>query len=127
MDSGPAKILVVDDDRSLLQTLGVILRDKGYTVVTTSEGRDVPRLLDELRPDLLMLDIMMPKVDGLQLLREVKGSEVWGDLPVLMISSMAPEEATVRSLGLGATDFVPKPFRVKELLARVEAHLRALK
>jgi two-component system, cell cycle response regulator len=67
---------------------------------------------------------MMPKVDGLQLLQRVKSDERFKDLPVLMISSMPPEEATVRSLGLGAADFIPKPFRVRELLARVKAHLR---
>ncbi len=67
---------------------------------------------------------MMPRVDGLQLLQKVKADPRFKDLPVLMISSMPPEEATVRSLGLGAADFIPKPFRVRELLARVKAHLR---
>jgi two-component system cell cycle response regulator len=67
---------------------------------------------------------MMPKVDGLQLLERLKRDERFRDLPVLMVSSMPPEEATVKSLGLGAADFISKPFRVKELLARVEAHLR---
>jgi two-component system cell cycle response regulator len=67
---------------------------------------------------------MMPKVDGLQLLERLKGDERFRDLPVLMLSSMPPEEGTVKALGLGAADFIAKPFRVKELLARVEAHLR---
>jgi two-component system cell cycle response regulator len=80
--------------------------------------------LEQEAPDLLMLDIMMPKIDGLQLLQQVKDDERWRDLPVLMISSMAPEEGTVRSLGLGASDFIGKPFRVKELTARIDAHLR---
>jgi two-component system cell cycle response regulator len=120
----PAKILVADDDRTLLEALSMILKDKGYEVVAVPDGQDLKRLLDEERPDLLMLDIMMPKVDGLQLLQQVKEDERWQDLPVLMISSMAPEEATVRSLGLGAADFIAKPFRVKELTARVEAQLR---
>jgi two-component system cell cycle response regulator len=120
----PAKILVADDDRTLLEALSMILKDKGYDVVAVPDGQDLKRLLEEERPDLLMLDIMMPKVDGLQLLQQVKEDERWRDLPVLMISSMAPEEATVRSLGLGAADFIAKPFRVKELTARVEAQLR---
>src|SRR5438445_578420 len=67
---------------------------------------------------------MMPKVDGLQLLQKMKADDRFRDLPVLMISSMPPEEATVKSLGLGAADFIPKPFRVRELLARVKAHIR---
>jgi two-component system cell cycle response regulator len=119
-----AKILVADDDQTLLEALTMILREKGYEVVPVSDGQEIPRLLDEECPDLLMLDIMMPKVDGLQLLQQVKTHERWRDLPVLMISSMAPEEATVKSLGLGASDFIAKPFRVKELTARVEAQLR---
>ncbi len=119
-----ARILVVDDDKALLKTLVWILEDKGYSVRAVSDSTSLMTQLMEARPDLLMLDIMMPKVDGLQLLRQVKGDDHWKDLPVLMISSMSPEDGTVKSLGLGAADFISKPFRVKELLARVEAHLR---
>jgi two-component system cell cycle response regulator len=72
----------------------------------------------------VLLDIMMPQIDGLKLLEEVKSHSRWRDLPVLMISSMPPEEATSRSLGLGAADFIAKPFRVRELVARIEARLR---
>src|SRR2546430_4324964 len=75
-------------------------------------------MLEEERPNLLLLDIMMPKVDGLQLLAKMKADDRFRDVPVLMISSMPPEEATVKSLGLGAADFISKPFRVRELLAR---------
>ncbi len=123
--TAPAKILVADDDQALLTTLTTILRGKGYTVVPVPGGVGLIDSIVKERPDLLMLDIMMPKVDGLQLLQQVKGDARWRDLPVLMISSMAPEDGTVRSLGLGASDFIGKPFRVKELTARIEAHLRA--
>jgi two-component system cell cycle response regulator len=118
------KILVADDDQALSRTLSWILKENGYDVLTVPGGE---HLFDHLQAepfDLLLLDIMMPKVDGLQLLQRVKADPRFKDLPVLMISSMPPEEATVRSLGLGAADFIPKPFRVRELLARVKAHLR---
>jgi two-component system cell cycle response regulator len=118
------KILVADDDQALSRTLSWILKENGYDVLTVPGGE---HLFDHLQAepfDLLLLDIMMPKVDGLQLLQRVKADPRYKDLPVLMISSMPPEEATVRSLGLGAADFIPKPFRVRELLARVKAHLR---
>jgi two-component system cell cycle response regulator len=118
------KILVADDDQALSRTLSWILKENGYEVVTVPGGE---HLFDHLQAepfDLLLLDIMMPKIDGLQLLQRVKADPRYKDLPVLMISSMPPEEATVRSLGLGAADFIPKPFRVRELLARVKAHLR---
>ena len=119
------KIIVVDDDQALLHTLTYILKGKGYDVVAVPGGENLVTRLEEERPDLLMLDIMMPKVDGLELLDRIKHDVRWRDLPVLMVSSMPPEEATVRSLGMGAADFIPKPFRVGELVARVEARLQA--
>jgi two-component system cell cycle response regulator len=122
--AGAARIMVADDDAALLETLEAILREHGYDVIPVLGGEDLLARLEETPPDLLMLDIMMPKVDGLQLLQQVKQHPRWRDLPVLMVSSMPPEEATVRSLGLGAADFVAKPFRVREMLARVDAHLR---
>src|SRR3989440_6689036 len=120
----PAKILVADDDQSLVRTLTWILKEHGYAVVAVPGGEGLLTKLEEERPQLLLLDIMMPKVDGLQLLERLKSDERYKDLPVLMVSSMPPEEATVRALGLGAADFISKPFRVRELLARVEAHIR---
>jgi two-component system cell cycle response regulator len=118
------KIIVADDDQALSRTLSWILKDNGYEVVTVPGGENLIEHLLADQYDLLLLDIMMPKVDGLQLLERVKTDYRFKDLPVLMISSMPPEEATVRSLGLGAADFISKPFRVRELLARVKAHLR---
>ncbi len=118
------KILVADDDQALSRTLSWILKENGYEVLTAPGGEHLFDYLQAEPFDLLLLDIMMPKVDGLQLLQRVKADPRFKDLPVLMISSMPPEEATVRSLGLGAADFIPKPFRVRELLARVKAHLR---
>ncbi len=118
------RIMVADDDEALLHTLEVILRENGYEVIPVPGGENLLAELEHSAPDLLMLDVMMPKVDGLQLLERVKQDPRWHDLPVLMVSSMPPEEAAVRSLGLGAADFVSKPFRVREMLARVQAHLR---
>src|SRR2546430_9693058 len=119
------KILIADDDQSLVRTLTWILKENGYDVVAAPGGEGLLVRVEEERPNLLLLDIMMPKTDGLQLLAKMKADERFRDLPVLMISSMPPEEATVKSLGLGAADFIPKPFRVRELLARVKAHIRA--
>jgi two-component system cell cycle response regulator len=121
----PAKIVVVDDDRTQLTALSLALERQGYLVAPVQDAEDVTSVLARENPDLLMLDILMPKVDGLQLLRRIKADERWRDLPVLMISVLAPEEATATSLGLGAADFISKPFRAKELAARVEAQLRA--
>jgi len=118
------KILVADDDQAVSRTLSWILQESGYEVLTVPGGERLFEHLEAEPFDLLLLDIMMPKIDGLQLLQRLKADPRFKDLPVLMISSMPPEEATVRSLGLGAADFIPKPFRSRELLARVKAHLR---
>jgi len=119
-----AKVLVADDDDALVGTLSWILREQGCQVVAVPDGQELLERLRETGPDLVLLDIMMPKVDGLQLLERIRSEPQWRDLPVLMISSMDPEDGTAKALGLGASDFVAKPFRVKELLARVESQLR---
>jgi two-component system cell cycle response regulator len=119
-----AKVLVADDDSALVGTLTWILRNQGCEVVAVPDGEHLLERLTDEHPDLVLLDIMMPKVDGLQLLERIRSEPQWRDLPVLMISSMDPEDGTARALGLGASDFVSKPFRVKELLARVEAQLK---
>lgn len=118
------RIIVADDDQALSRTLTWILKENGYEVTSVPNGENLVERLASDSYDLLLLDIMMPKVDGLQLLEKVKTDSRFKDLPVLMISSMPPEEATVQALGLGAADFISKPFRVRELLARVKAHLR---
>ncbi|HEY6224832.1 MAG TPA: diguanylate cyclase [Gemmatimonadales bacterium] len=123
-DGAAAKILVVDDHEPLAQALSSILTRSGYQVVVSPTADNLLALIAAEKPQLMLLDIMMPKVDGLTLLERLKGDERFRDLPVLMMSSMDPEDATVRSLGLGAADFLPKPIRQRELLARVEAHLR---
>jgi len=117
------RVLVADDDAALVRTLTYILREQGAQVTALPDGERLVEQLEAETPDLLLLDIMMPKVDGLELLQRIKKDPRWADLPVLMVSSMPPEEGTVRSFGLGAADFVPKPFRVRELLARIESHL----
>ncbi len=124
MTTSAAKIFVVDDDEALLQTLGWILKDKGYDVVSLPNGDDLLERMEVEFPDLVLLDIMMPRVDGLEILELIKSDDRWKDVPILMLSSMPPEEATVRALGLGATDYIAKPFRVRELLARIDARLK---
>jgi two-component system cell cycle response regulator len=118
-------VVIVDDDRTQLTALQLTLEGQGYDVVPVERGEDVLTTLERETPDLLMLDILMPHINGLELLSQIKSDERWQDLPILMVSILAPEEASVESLGLGAADFVAKPFRAKELGARVDAQLRA--
>ncbi len=118
------RILVADDDASVRETVTWILREHGYEVRAVASAQALFTELEAALPDLLLLDVVMPEMDGIEVLERVKADERWRELPVLMFSSLPAEEATVRSLGLGAADFVRKPFRVKELLARIQTQLR---
>jgi two-component system cell cycle response regulator len=119
-----ARIVLADDDASVLNTLSWVLKEHGYEVAAARDAGRLFELLREKTPDLVLLDVVLPDTDGYQVLERMKAEDRWRDVPVLMVSSLPPEEAAVRTLGLGAADFVKKPFRVKELLARIQAQLR---
>ena len=119
-----ARILIADDDASIVQTMTWVLKEHGYDVMAAQRGVDVVPMMEERVPDLVLLDVTFPDADGYQILERIKNDDRWRDVPIMMISSLPPEEASVRTLGLGAADFVRKPFRVKELLARIQAQLR---
>ena len=118
------RILVADDDPAVLQTVAWVLKEQGYDVSAAADGRSLFERLERDAPDLLLLDVAMPGSDNYQTLERIKADDRWRDLPVLMVSSLPPDEAAVRTLGLGAADFVRKPVRVRELLARIQAQLR---
>jgi diguanylate cyclase (GGDEF)-like protein len=123
-----ARILIADDDPAVVESVSWVLEEHGYAVSAVAGATALLELLaqgEERPPDLLLLDIMMPDGDGVQLLERIKRDPRWREVPVLMLSSAPVEDATVRTLGLGAADYVRKPFRVKELVARIQAQLRA--
>lgn len=119
-----ARIVVADDDASIRETVTWVLREHGYDVTAVPGATELFAELEREIPDLLLLDVVMPGMDGMEALERIKADERWRDLPVLMFSSLPAEETSVRSLGLGAADFIRKPFRVRELLARIDAQLR---
>lgn len=118
-------VIVADDNPAILKGLESALAASGYSVVTAEDGRAVMDLLDGggVRPDLLVLDVMMPRLDGLEVLRAVRSAPDLADLPVMLITATADETLPTRAIGDGAVDFLAKPFRVGELLARVDAHV----
>lgn len=117
------KILVVDDELTLLNTVRAYLEQEGYTVQTATNGRAALQLFRRFQPDLVVLDIMLPEIDGLELLRQLRQtSEVY----VIMLTAKADEADKVIGLGMGADDYVTKPFSPRELVARVKAALRRL-
>jgi two-component system, cell cycle response regulator len=118
-------ILVVDDDPGIVQTMTWVLKEHGYDVCTADGAPSAYEILEHRTPDLMLLDVVMNGIDGFEFLAQLKRDVRYRDVPVLMVSSASPEEATITTLGLGAADFIRKPFRVRELLARIQAQLRA--
>ena len=112
------KILIIDDDASILKALKYSLELAGYPTLTASDGRAALRLLYAERPDLLILDVMMPDLDGWQVCQRVREM---ADTPIIMLTAKGSSEDIVKGLDLGADDYIVKPFTVKELLARVRA------
>lgn len=115
------RILAVDDDRNNLKMLDFLLREEGYEVITADDGRTALELLDTRHPDLVILDVMMPHMDGLEVCRRIRQSM---DIPIIILSAKGETTDKVLGLELGADDYLPKPFEPSELLARVRAVLR---
>jgi len=115
------KILVVDDEPTLVATLRYNLEREGYEVITASDGESGLSAARESRPDLLLLDLMLPVLDGLEVCRILRREMT---VPILMLTAKAEEVDKVVGLELGADDYVTKPFSMRELLARVRALLR---
>jgi DNA-binding response OmpR family regulator len=116
-----ASVLVIDDEADIRGLLRELLERAGYEVAEGANGRDGLRALYATSPDLVLLDVSMPELDGWQTLERIRDVS---DVPVLMLTARAAELEKVRGLKAGADDYVTKPFGRQELLARVEAHLR---
>jgi DNA-binding response OmpR family regulator len=119
----PRRILLVDDDPNLLVVLAEQLHDDGFEVSTARDGQEALRRLEAGWPDLILLDLMMPKVDGLALAREIKAA---ADLPIIVLSAIDTADSKARLLDEVAEDYVSKPYHYPELRARIERVLRRL-
>ena len=115
------RVLVVDDEPQILRALGVNLRARGYEVDLAGSGEAALRLAAEQHPDLVVLDLGLPGIDGVQVIEGLRG---WSSVPILVLSARETEREKVRALDAGADDYVTKPFGMDELLARVRASLR---
>src|ERR1700682_4009918 len=116
-----ATILVVDDDPQIRRVMRATLTAQGYTIVEARDGQEALEKLRSERPDLVLLDMNMPVMDGLEACREIRRDS---EVPVIMLTVRSAEKDKVRALDAGADDYVVKPFGIQELLARVRALLR---
>ena len=115
------KILVVDDEQSIMNIIAFNLKKEGYEVVTAEDGEMAITIFDTEKPDLILLDIMMPKIDGYGVCKRIRDKS---DVPIIMLTARADEVDKVLGLEIGADDYVTKPFSSRELMARVKANLR---
>ena len=115
------KILVVDDDTNICELLRLYLTKEGYQVTTANDGEEGLEKFNQLKPDMVLLDVMMPKMDGLEVCRRIRKL---GNTPVMMLTAKGETFDKVLGLELGADDYLGKPFSPRELLARIKALLR---
>lgn len=114
-------VLVVDDDAAIRRTLSINLRARGYEVETAGDGRSALQVVDERVPDVVLLDLGLPDLDGVSVLRQLRS---FTEVPVIVVSARSDSDDKVEALDLGADDYVTKPFSLEELLARVRAATR---
>lgn len=113
------RVLSIEDDAAMGQFLRAVFTVQGFTFDLATDGRLGLTLARERRPDLVILDLLMPYKDGFEVLRELKEDPVTQPIPIIILSSSSREEDMVKALNAGADDFVTKPFRARELMARV--------
>ena len=114
-------ILVVDDDPHILEVIQFALTQAGYEVIAASDGKTALSLFAQCNPDLVLLDVLMPELDGLSVCREIRQNSA---VPILILSSRDEEVDRIMGLDIGADDYLGKPFSPRELVARIQAHLR---
>ncbi|WP_144717444.1 response regulator [Agrococcus jejuensis] len=117
------KVLIADDDPQLLRALRITLGAKGYDVITAGDGAEAVRVAIDEHPDLVMLDLGMPRLDGVEVIEAIRG---WSATPILVVSGRTGAADKVEALDAGADDYVTKPFQIDELLARIRALTRRI-
>lgn len=118
------KILVVDDERPIAEIIKYNLQKEGYEVQTVYDGEEAVKAVHKMKPDLVVLDVMLPKKNGFEILKEIRMEYV---MPVLMLTAKEEEMDKITGLELGADDYITKPFSTKEVVARVKANLRRVR
>ncbi len=118
------KIVIIEDESDILEVIAYNLRREGYEVVESQSGEDGLDKVISSAPQLVILDLMLPEIDGIEICRKLKSDPLTAGIPVIMVTAKGEESDIVLGLGVGADDYVTKPFSPKELLARVRAVLR---
>ncbi|MEF9933711.1 MAG: response regulator transcription factor [Clostridium sp.] len=118
------KILIVDDEMHIIELLKYNLESNGYKVITAQNGKEAIKIATEKVPDLILLDIMLPEMDGFDVCKHINRSKDTEHIPVIMLTAKGEELDKILGLEIGADDYITKPFSVRELIARIKAVLR---
>jgi len=118
------RILVVDDDRQIVRLVQSYLQQSGFSVLTAYDGEEALHAIRREKPDLIVLDLMLPKRDGLEITRSLRGDQTLASIPILMLTARVEDLDKILGLELGADDYLTKPFNPSEVVARVRAILR---
>ena len=119
-----ARILLAEDDKQIADMIGFKLSNSGHQIVRAQDGEQAVKLAGQEKPDLILLDAMMPGLSGFEVLRRLKSDSALRSIPVIMVTAKGHERDVLTGLRGGAVDYIVKPFRLKELSARVELALR---
>jgi diguanylate cyclase (GGDEF)-like protein len=122
-EGNPIRVLVVDDEKNILDIIRFNLEVEGYEVITSMDGEEALKLVREIKPDLILCDIMMPELDGLEVCRRLKADGRTNQIPVVMLSARTQAQDKVASIEAGADDFITKPFDFSDLVARIKINL----
>jgi two-component system alkaline phosphatase synthesis response regulator PhoP len=121
---GKKTVLVVDDEQHIIELIQFNLESHGYEVITSENGEDAIAVAEEKMPDVIILDLMLPGIDGFEACKRIRSNEKTRKIPIIMLTAKGEEMDKVLGLELGADDYLTKPFSVRELIARIKAVLR---
>lgn len=124
IDKKIPRLLVIDDEESIFEVIEGLLHREGYELTYLSSGFEAISLIEEIKPDVILLDLMMPEMDGLETCQQIKANQRWCHIPIIMVTALNSKEDLGRSLDAGADDFLSKPINSIEMRARVRSMLR---
>ena len=120
----PKKILVADDEKDIVELVAYNLEQEGFSITKAFNGRRAMEMIRSHRPDLVILDLMMPEIPGMEVCRMIRNNKETADIPVIMLTAKSDQLDKILGLEMGADDYITKPFHVRELIARVKSVLR---
>ena len=123
-DNKKLRILIIDDEESIFEVIEGLLLREGYDLTYVSSGKEALNQIEEIQPDVILLDLMMPEMDGLETCQQIKANQRWCHIPIIMVTALSSKEDLARSLEAGADDFLSKPINSIEMRARVRSMLR---